>query len=234
MNFAIILAGGKGLRTGFSTPKQFLEIDNIPMIARTIKAFNDAPEIDEICVVCVPEFVAKMNKIANEFYLNKVKCITQGGDTRQASVFAGLKAIKDNAKEDDIVLIHDGARPFVDRKIILDNLDAVSKTGAVVTAIRTKDSILVSLDGKEVYGYMDRSQLFNVQTPQTFKFGIIYHAHESAVKDEINDATDDACLVVREGKKVVVVEGNPNNNKITYKEDLDEYLWYNNSVDAKE
>ena len=221
MNYAVILAGGKGLRIGGKTPKQFIDLNGEPMIVRTIRAFNDVEEIDGICVVCLIDYLNLLNDLVKKYSLNKVKYVCFGGDSRQESVRNSLITLKNNGvKDDDIVLIHDCARPFVSSQIILDNIKECKKSGAIVTAIRSTDSLLISKKGGEVDSYLDRSTVYNCQTPQTFKFSIIYEAHKDATDNKIFDSTDDASLVIRMNKKVSIVLGDSSNKKITYKEDL--------------
>ena len=220
-NIAIVLAGGQGLRMGSDTPKQFLNIDNLPMIVKTISAFNAVKAIDFILVVCLKDYIPEMEKLVKEYNLNKVRYIVEGGSTRQESVFKGLTKLKQEKVDGgDIVLIHDGARPFVSEKIILDNIEACDKHYAVNTVIKVTDSVLISKDGEYVNRYLDRDELYRCQTPQTFRLDIIYGAHEDAIKDGIVNATDDASLLIRFNKPVHLVLGDPSNKKITNPQDL--------------
>ena len=221
MNYAIVLAGGKGLRIGLDKPKQFIDINNEPMIVTSIKAFNDVNEIDSICVVCLKEYISYLNELVKKYSLNKVNLVVEGGASRQESVFNGLKALKNQGILDsDIVLIHDGARPFVSKEIILNNIKVAKENDAAITVIKSTDSLLMSKTGKVVDSYLDREHVYNCQTPQSFKFSLIFEAHNQARNDGIFDASDDARLVIRMNKKVSLVLGDANNKKITYKEDL--------------
>ena len=221
MNLAIVLAGGKGLRMGYSIPKQFLLINDKPMIVQTLDAFNQCQYIDAICLVCLEEYKDEAKSLIEEYNLNKVKYIVNGGATRQESVYEGLKAFKENGADDeDVILIHDGARPFVSEEIILNNIRACRQYGSVCTVVKTTDSILISKDGNLVDDYLNRNELYNCQTPQTFKFKVILEAHTKANKKGINDATDDCVLVKRLNKYVYLVEGERTNIKITNPEDL--------------
>ena len=221
MNYAIVLAGGKGLRLGLDTPKQFVIIKDEPMIVKTIKAFNNVDEIDAIIVVCLSDYIDHLNGLVKEYSLNKVKAVVAGGATRQQSVFAGLQTLeKLNASNEDVVLIHDGARPYVSKEIILNNIKTAKENDAAITVIKSTDSVLMSKQGKVVDSYLNREEIYNCQTPQSFKFGLILEAHKLAKEEGILDASDDACLVIRMNKKVSIVLGDVNNKKITYKEDL--------------
>ena len=133
----------------------------------------------------------------------------------------GLKALKNQGILDsDIVLIHDGARPFVSKEIILNNIKVAKENDAAITVIKSTDSLLMSKTGKVVDSYLDREHIYNCQTPQSFKFSLIFEAHNQARNDGIFDASDDARLVIRMNKNVSLVLGDVNNKKITYKEDL--------------
>ena len=221
MNYAIVLAGGKGVRLGADRPKQFVIIKDEPMIVKTIKAFNSVDEIDEIIVVCLEEYISYLNELVEEYSLNKVKKVVAGGNSRQLSVYAGLEALeKANISKDDIVLIHDGARPFVSKEIILNNIKAAKENDAAITVIKSTDSVLLSKQGEVVDFYLNRDEVYNCQTPQTFKFGLILKAHKKAKEDGVVHASDDASLVIRMNQKVSIVLGDVNNKKITYKEDL--------------
>ena len=221
MNYAIVLAGGKGVRLGADRPKQFVIIKDEPMIVKTIKAFNSVDEIDEIIVVCLEEYISYLNELVEEYSLNKVKKVVDGGNSRQLSVYAGLEALeKANISKDDIVLIHDGARPFVSKEIILNNIKAAKENDAAITVIKSTDSVLLSKQGEVVDFYLNRDEVYNCQTPQTFKFGLILKAHKKAKEDGVVHASDDASLVIRMNQKVSIVLGDINNKKITYKEDL--------------
>lgn len=221
MNYAIVLAGGKGVRLGADRPKQFVIIKDEPMIVKTIKAFNSVDEIDEIIVVCLEEYISYLNELVEEYSLNKVKKVVAGGNSRQLSVYAGLEALeKANISKDDIVLIHDGARPFVSKEIILNNIKAAKENDAAITVIKSTDSVLLSKQGEVVDSYLNRDEVYNCQTPQTFKFDLILKAHKKAKEDGVAHASDDASLVIRMNQKVSIVLGDVNNKKITYKEDL--------------
>ena len=214
MNIALILASGSGTRmVGLKTPKQFCLVNNKPLFLYSVEAFDKNLSIDAIVIVTQGNFVNKVQNICDENALFKVRLITEGGNTRQESVYKGLKAIKEFAQADDIVLIHDSARPLISQDIIDNNIVGCEKYGAVETAVKTNDTILKAGESNEV---LDRSNLYQVQTPQTFRYSIILKAHEEALKKGITNATDDAQLV--EG--VQIVNGESTNFKITTIQDL--------------
>ncbi len=218
MNIAAILAGGKGLRMGGSVPKQFLEVGGVPILVHTINKFENHSEIDEICVVCPVEHCEYMWELVKKYNLTKVKSVIPGGKDRQESSFVATEAMYLKHSPDDIILIHDGARPNVDQRIISENISAASKTGACNTVIPSQDTILISKDGKVVSEYTLRSEMYLVQTPQSFRLKVIYDAHvESVGKPGI---TDDCSLVHLCGGEVALVTGSKANVKVTTPEDL--------------
>lgn len=219
MNIAIILAGGKGLRMGTDLPKQFLSFCYKPVIAHSIEAFNSHPLIDGILVVCNEEYIPLLSEIIKKYNYDKVFDIIPGGFTRQESSFLGLSRVEEEFSLDDIVLIHDAARPLVSERIISDNLNLASEFGACTTAIPMQDSILISKNGKDVSDYADRNVLMAIQTPQSFRLGKILEAYQNAPKDLI--ATDDSGVAFAYGLQVKIVEGEKRNIKITTGEDME-------------
>ena len=214
MNIALILASGSGTRmVGLKTPKQFCLVNNKPLFLYSVEAFDKNLSIDAIVIVTQSNFVGKVQNICDENALFKVRLVTAGGETRQESVYKGLKAIKEFAQDDDIILIHDSARPLVSQEIIDNNIKGCEKFGAVETAVKTNDTIVKAGESNEV---LDRSNLYQVQTPQAFRYQIILKAHQQALKKGITSATDDAQLV--EG--VQIVNGESTNFKITTIQDL--------------
>lgn len=218
MNIAAILAGGKGLRMGGSVPKQFMEVDGIPIIVHTINNFQLHDGIDEICVVCPVEHCEYMWELAEKYGLTKVKYVIPGGCDRQESSFVATEAMYSQHDPDDILLIHDAARPNVDNRIISENIEKASNIGACNTVIPSQDTILKSRDGNTVTEYTDRSQMYLVQTPQSFRLKVIYDAHQKNVGQP--GITDDCSLVYRLGGTVALVQGSKANVKITTPEDL--------------
>lgn len=222
MNIALIVAAGTGSRmAGADKPKQFLSVNNKPLMVYTIEAFEMHKDINQIVVVTNDGYVEQVKDWCKQYGLNKVKAVVLGGDTRQGSVFNGLQAIKEiGVKDDDIVLIHDAARPLVSKEIISKNIEACIEFDAVDTVIKANDTIVSSKSGETINDIPNRSELYQSQTPQAFKFGLIYEAHENAKAGKIPNVTDDAKLVISMGKDVHLVEGNKQNFKVTTPDDL--------------
>ena len=219
MNYALIVAAGKGLRMGnTNVPKQFLLVNGKPLLVYTIKAFEQNKDIDGIYIVSSEDYIDTIKEWRKSYGLNKVLNVALGGDSRQESVYRGLKAM--NVKDDDIVLIHDGARPLVSQEIIKSNIDGCLKYDAIDTVIRVSDTIINSADGTTINNIPIRDELYQTQTPQTFKYGLIVKAHKQAIVEKIPNVTDDAKLVKALGIDVRLVEGSKQNFKITTTDDL--------------
>lgn len=216
-NCAIILAAGKGKRMGEPINKQYLKIEEYPILYYTLKAFSQSDCIDEIIVVvaegemdyCKEEIIKKYNFL-------KVKDVVIGGKERQDSVLNGLNV----AMNCEIVLIHDGARPFINESIIRNAIIYAKLYGATACGVQPKDTIKI----KDPSGFSlespDRENLFCVQTPQAFKYDLILNCHKK-IHEEGIEVTDDTMVVERYGNKVYLYEGSYNNIKITTPEDLE-------------
>ena len=219
-NIALITAAGKGTRlVGFGLPKQFIRINGKPMLVYSLEAFNKCDLIDEIYIITSKEYIEEVKKLSHQYGINKLKDVVEGGQTRQQSVYHGLIAIKNHdGQDEDIVLIHDAARPLIDESIIKDNIQACLEFDAVETAIPATDTIVKSSEGKIVDEIPNREGFYQVQTPQTFRLKLILDAHKRF--ESLKIATDDAQLVHNFGKSVHLVEGNKKNLKVTTIEDL--------------
>lgn len=212
---AIILAGGKGKRMGKDISKQFILVKNKPIIYYTIKKFSDCKLIDEIILVLPKDEIEYCKKEVLEKYSLKVDKIIAGGKERQDSVYNGLKALKNS----DIVLIHDGARPFVSEKIILDGIENAKKYGAAAPGVMPKDTIKVKDDFSFSKETLKRESLIAIQTPQVFKKDIIVKCHERVRENNVS-VTDDTMVVEKYGYKVYLYDGDYTNIKVTTPEDL--------------
>jgi len=203
---------------GAGSNKQYLLLDEMPILARTVQAFEDAPFIDAIYLVSpMQEIPFCRSEVVERYGFSKVRAIVAGGAERQNSVLNGLLAMEE-AGDDDLVLIHDGVRPFVSAEMLEAAAAAAREAGAAVVAVPVKDTVKVVLDGliKETPA---REQLWLAQTPQAFRYGLIRAAHEDALATGFL-GTDDSSLVERQGGAVRIVSGDYRNIKITTPEDL--------------
>ena len=216
MNSVVIVSAGRGSRMKADINKQFLKLQNKEVIAHTIDKFYNNENIGEIIVV-VREDEAEFFKInIIEKYGYKNIKIAFGGSERQDSVYNGLKMVDENCK---IVLIHDGARPFVNNETIDSAIESAKENKCVIVGVPVKDTIKVIDENNNVCDTPDRSTLWSIQTPQVFDYSLIMKAHEKAREDNYY-GTDDSMIVEYFGQKVKVVEGSYNNIKITTPEDL--------------
>ena len=216
MNGVVIVAAGTGSRMNMGINKQFIKLEGKEVIVYTIEKFYNNPNIDDIVVVIKEsesEFFKK--EIIERYNFKNIK-IAYGGKERQDSVYNGLKLLDEKC---DIVLIHDGARPFVSNKTIDTCIEEAKEHKAIVVGVPVKDTIKVIDSNNNIVDTPNRSVLWAVQTPQTFNYNILLNAYEDAFESGFY-GTDDAMLVERIGHKVKMVEGSYNNIKITTKEDL--------------
>jgi 2-C-methyl-D-erythritol 4-phosphate cytidylyltransferase len=215
-NYAIIVAAGRGKRMGGNINKQFLEVKGKPILYYSLNVFSNSCLIDGIVIVCAEsEIEYCKHEIVEKYRISKVTKIVAGGKERQDSVYNGLKAIGDC----EIVLIHDGARPFVTMKIIEDGIKYANHYGACTCGVIPKDTIKVKREDGFSKETLNRNKLFSVQTPQCFKYNIISECHRQLLDDCIS-VTDDTAVVERCGHRVYLYEGNYDNIKITTPEDL--------------
>ncbi|GIW48866.1 MAG: 2-C-methyl-D-erythritol 4-phosphate cytidylyltransferase [Caloramator sp.] len=212
---ALIVAAGKGKRMGLGYNKQYLLIDGKEVIARTIDVFEEAEFIDNIVVVVSKDEIEYFKEnIVERYGYKKIETLVCGGEERQHSVYNGLV----ECRKSDIVVIHDGARPFVKKEHILETINRARIFGASALAVKAKDTVKL-VKGDFFQETLDRDSIYFIQTPQTFQYQLILEAHEYARERGII-ATDDTSLLEQLGKKVAVVEGSYDNIKITTKEDI--------------
>lgn len=215
MNIAVILSAGVGSRMKNVLPKQFIEVDNKPVFLYTLEKFLLNKNIDKIILVINKDFADLYEYYLNKYSINNVELVN-GGNTRQLSTFNALSYLKDKCASDDIILIHDGARPLITQQIIDENISLCQKNkNPVVTVINIVDTIV----DKE-YNLLDRNNLLSVQTPQTFIFDQIYSIHQKCLDDGIINPSDDAQLAKNYGHKITYANGSRLNIKITEPEDL--------------
>ncbi|GAA0233528.1 2-C-methyl-D-erythritol 4-phosphate cytidylyltransferase [Metaclostridioides mangenotii] len=215
MNSVVVVAAGSGKRMNIGINKQFIKLGEKEVIAHTIQVFYINKDIDEI-VVCIKPEEEKyfLDNIINKYNFKGVK-IAYGGKERQDSIYNGLKKLDEKC---NIVLIHDGARPFIDDKIIKESIEEAKVKKAVVVGVPVSDTIKIVKDG-EIESTPDRSLLWAAQTPQVFDYNTIKKAYEDAYESGFY-GTDDSMLVERIGQKVSMVMGSHKNIKITNQEDL--------------
>lgn len=223
---AILLAAGVGSRMKSKTAKQFMNIDGHEVLYYSVKAFQNHPEVDSIILVTKEEYIEHCREaIVNKYNFSKVDTICMGGKERYDSVYQGLLHIG-SASPEDIVMIHDGARPFVSQAMITDSIACAKKYKACTVGVPAKDTIKIVDENKFGMETPDRETVYQIQTPQTFQKAILWDAYETMYEAKKNQAdackiTDDTMLVEQyAGVPCKLVEGAYENIKITTPEDI--------------
>lgn len=223
--YALIPAAGTGSRMGTDMNKQFLDLSGKPVLARTLLAFENSPLIDKIVIVCKRDEKNLIQKLCREYNIEKLEVIVEGGSTRRDSVHNGLEQInklltKEQLHSENVfVLIHDGARPFVSKKLIEKSIKAIKDFGACVCAVQVKNTIKSSDNQMFVQKTLPRENLWSVQTPQGFIFQEILDLQRKAAKEDF-EFTDDSSVAEYFGRKVKIITGDYENIKITTEDDL--------------
>lgn len=220
MAAALIFAGGTGRRMNSSSkPKQFLEMHGKPIIIYTLEHFEYHSEITGIVVVCISEWIKELKKMLKKYGITKVTQIVPGGKTGHDSIYNGLIALKDTVNYEEVILIHDGVRPLINREIISLNIEAVKKYGNAITVEPVKESVIRSKDGEHAYEMPSRNQMYIAKAPQSFRYGEILNLYEMAKRDGVK-SVDSAHLCSIYEKSMHMVASPPNNIKITEPSDF--------------
>lgn len=223
MEFVMILAGGIGTRMGnIEKPKQFLELGDKPIIIHTIEKFLLFDEFKEVLVLVPVAWLKYTEDLLKSFNLLDKVSLVEGGDKRNETIFKGINYLYEHydITEDDFVITHDAVRPFVSYRIIKDNIDAMNDYDCTDTVISAVDTIVQSSDGKTITSIPNRTEMFQGQTPQTFKIEAYKNFYENTSEDEKNILTDAAKIFVINNQEVKMVRGDKTNIKVTYMHDL--------------
>ncbi|MBC8546069.1 2-C-methyl-D-erythritol 4-phosphate cytidylyltransferase [Clostridiaceae bacterium NSJ-31] len=212
---AVIVAAGDASRME-GIDKQLLDIGGVPVVIRSILAFEQSRKVDEIIVVTKKESIPELNRQVREFACDKVKFIVKGGDSRQQSVFCGIQCVDERCA---YVAVHDGARPMVLTDAVDGCIDDAVEYGAALLAVRVKDTIKAADAQNMVERTVSRDNLYSAQTPQIFEIGLYRRAMQMAL-DRGTDYTDDCQLVEAAGQKVYLSQGDDSNIKITTPDDI--------------
>ena len=221
MNIGLIIAGGSGARMHQDIPKQFLTVNEKPVIVYTMEAFQKHADIDVIAVVCIDGWDSVLSAYAKQFGITKLKHIIPGGDCGQASIRNGVYELEKHYGEDDIVLIHDAIRPMLSEEIISDCIVKTKQHGNAITVIPCAEAMMQTDDGIVSTGSYPRDNLKRTQTPQGFKLGKICDLHRRALKAGITNSVASCTLMIEMGEQVYFSAGSEKNIKLTTVEDLD-------------
>lgn len=221
MVVALLTAAGTGSRMGQDIPKQFMHVENKPIIIHTMEAFQNHPGIEAIMVVTLPSWIDVLKAYANQFNITKLKWVIAGGSTGQESIKNGLMKLRGELNEDDIIMVHDGNRCMVSSEIISNSLAIFKARGSAVAAVPCVEAVFRSGDdGVSSTVSIPREQLFRTQTPHTYTLGKLMWAHEEAEKRNIKNTAASCTLMQELGEIVYFSKGSEENIKITTVDDM--------------
>lgn len=213
--FAIIPSGGSGMRMNNPLPKQYLRINGKEIIAYTLEIFQKCDLIDEIIIAAQKNYFDLLQTIKKNYSISKISKIVEGGEERQHSVFNALKSI--NAKENDLIVVHDAVRPLLPQDLLKNTIATANRFGSAVAALKAKDTLIKGNDS--ILSYVDRNEYYYAQTPQIFRYKILFEAMKNAESNQFI-GTDESMLVHRLGYEIKIVEGSSLNFKITSQDDI--------------
>lgn len=223
MNVAVILAGGLGLRlaTEPGLPKQFHILNGKPVLIHTLEVFEAHHEIDRICVVCLAEWEGFLSQCLVKSGIKKVTDIVTGGKTRRHSILNALEMLRQSCAARDVILIHDGVRPFVSADLVSRTIAATKRYGSVTAAFHNYEALLLSEDGKRAVGILPRNTIYDIQTPQGFFFELGLECYLEAEKEQIPDDVSGGDMFLALGRQVHMVSGSKANMKLTTRDDME-------------
>lgn len=220
-NIGLLIAGGSGNRMHQDIPKQFITVNERPVIVYTLEVFERHPEIDAIAVVCIEGWEQVLWAYAKQFNITKLKHVIPGGKNGQDSIRNGVYELEKCYASEDIVLIHDAIRPMVSAEIISDNIRVARKFGNAITVIPCAEAMLQTEDGSVSTGSYPRDQLKRTQTPQAFHIADICDLHRRALEAGLTNSVASCTLMIEMGRQVYFSMGSEKNIKLTTVEDID-------------
>ncbi len=220
-NIGLLIAGGSGNRMHQDIPKQFITVNERPVIVYTLEAFEKHPEIDAIAVVCIEGWEQVLWAYAKQFNISKLKYIVPGGKNGQDSIRNGVYELEKHFAPDDIVLVHDAIRPMVSAEIISDNIRVAREYGNAITVIPCAEAMLQTEDGLTSASSYPRDRLKRTQTPQAFRIADICDLHRKALEAGITNSVASCTLMIEMGRQVYFSTGSEKNIKLTTVEDID-------------
>lgn len=220
MNVGLIMAGGCGDRTQSKTPKQFVEINGIPVIIHTLLAFQQHPQIDEICCVCVDGWQHHLLSLTQKYNISKVKYITTGGPTAHDSIFCGLQMMQDIYPSDTLIVQHDAVRPLVTPQLISDCIATTQKYGNAIAYIPSRDVLVHTIDDTSSTIAIPRSTTKTAQTPNGYRLNHMLTLHRRAKAKNSPPSTATYNLLIESGETVHLYHGSEINLKITHNIDF--------------
>lgn len=225
---ALIIAGGVGSRMGFDIPKQFVNINDKPVIIYTLEAFQRHPNIDSIVVVCIDGWHEILKAYAKQFNITKLIKVISGGATAQESIHNGVISLSELASDDDIIIIHDGVRPMIDETVLSDVIIKCEQYGNAVSSMPYFEQIFIKHDDISTKEYIPRETLRRVCTPQAYKYRKLIWAYDKAFKENIGIGTSSYTntMMVELGETLYFAAGSDKNIKLTTKDNLEIFKAY--------
>ncbi len=221
MNIGLILAGGVDPRFQMSIPKQFVIVENRPIIVYTLQVFQNHPEIDKVIVSCLHGWKEMVQAYAKQFDITKLVQIVDGGADAQESIRKGTEWLKEHCKPDDLVVVHDAIRPLVTDDLITDSIRNCREYGMGVAAVRSMDTIMLTEDGTTGQKYIFRDSIRRIQTPQTYRLDYLDTMHKKALEQGISRCVDNNSILTQLGETIHFSKGSDLNIKINTIEDVE-------------
>lgn len=223
MNYAIVIAGGSGLRMKSDLPKQFIKVKDKPILVYTLESFQNSEYIDCIEVVCIGGWEKEVESYIKNYNLSKVKYIIKAGQTVQESIRNGVLYLEDKCNNDDIVIVHDGIRPIVDNYVIKDVIDKCKQYGNAVTSLPYNEQIFLKNDDISTTQYIPRDTLRRVSTPQAYRFDLLDEKYHEAFEKKIGiyGSSYTNTMMIDLDVKLYFAEGSDRNIKLTTPDDLE-------------
>ena len=230
MNIVVIIAGGVGSRMAQDIPKQFLNVNDKPVLIYTLEGFQRHPMIDAIELVCIEGWEEIAKAYAKQFNIDKLKWVVKGGNSAQESIRNGVYNLEGIANEDDVIIIHDGIRPMIDSFVLSDVIKICNEKGNAVTSLPYNEQIfkIDPDDPSSTTEYIPRETLRRVSTPQAYKFGLLDSSYHKAFEEEIGiyGSSYTNTMMVELGERLYFAAGSDKNIKLTTKDDLETFKAY--------
>jgi 2-C-methyl-D-erythritol 4-phosphate cytidylyltransferase len=230
MNIAVVIAGGVGSRMAQDIPKQFLNVNDKPVLIYTLEGFQRHPMIDAIELVCIEGWEEIAKAYAKQFNIDKLKWVVKGGNSAQESIRNGVYNLEGIANDDDVIIIHDGIRPMIDSFVLSDVIKICNEKGNAVTSLPYNEQIfkIDPDDPSSTTEYIPRETLRRVSTPQAYKFGLLDKSYHKAFEEEIGiyGSSYTNTMMVELGERLYFAAGSDKNIKLTTKDDLETFKAY--------
>lgn len=222
MNSALILSAGTDARFEMNVPKQFVNVNNRPIIVYTMERFQEHPDIDEIVVICLDGWQEMVKAYAKQFHITKLNAVLAGGENAQQSTYYGLRYMQEQRGmgQGDIVVIHDAIRPMVSEDLITKSIGMCRKCKMGVAAVRIMDAVIHTQNGKSGFKSIDRNEIMKIQTPQAFDFEYLWQMHNRAISESKTGFWDNTGMLTGLQEEVYFSEGSDLNMKVNTAEDV--------------